>query len=282
MEEIKELLLSRILESCSTQAAQWLKEEKAKIENGKNVQALLSSFTAVPRILKEYPLNLNDEELRKARELRPGWNPENINIQQAARILLLLSFPSTDPEKYTGTVGKLLAGADLNEQIAVYAGLPLYPHQEMFLPLALEGTRSNVTSVFDTIALDNPYPNEYFPQEAYNRLVLKAAFMERPFLKIAGIPERANSDMANLLLDLISERWAAGREVNPMLWKLIIPGLNRSLYIEFKDKAEKQDSLARSAVALAFQEASISLEQNPYVNISWELIQQKWEIKEQL
>lgn len=282
MEEIKEQLSNWIFKSCSPQAVQWLKKEKSKIEKGGNAQILLSSFTAVSRIFRDDPIELNDKERKQAQELRPGWNPQYLNLQQAARILLILSFPSTDPEKYTRTVNKLLVGADLNEQIAIYAGLPLYPHPKRFLPLALAGTRSNATSVFDTIALHNPYPREYFPQEAYNRLVLKAAFMERPFWKIAGIPERANSALANLLLDLISERWAAGREVNPMLWKLIVPGLNQSTYLEFKDKAEKQDSIARSAVALAFQEAAIPLEQNPNANISWEIIQQKWETKKQL
>ena len=275
-QKIKEELLRWISQSCPSDATEWLKKSKYLVENAQSIQPLLSSFTMAFRIMGKTPLNLEEEQQKRAKELKSNWTPANLTIEQASRILLLLSYPSEGAEEYVKVVKKLLVRADMNEQIAIYAALPLYPHPEEFLNVALEGTRSNITAVFDTITLDNPYPYEYFPDEEFNRLVLKAAFMERPFMRIVGVEERSNPALANLLLDLISERWAAGRKINPMLWKLIIPALEQNAHEKILKKAEKQDKLSILAVELALQESS--MEKNTgAASLKWADIEQEWE-----
>ncbi len=67
--------------------------------------------------------------------------------------------------------------------------------------------------VFEAIACHNPYPSDYFDQAAWNQMVVKAVFVGTSIKNIAGIAERANPDLRQMLRDLISERQAAGRAV---------------------------------------------------------------------
>ncbi|MEG9327244.1 EboA domain-containing protein [Salinimicrobium catena] len=278
MTQPQDLLLKWISQACSTEEVKWLEEKIQKLKTDRNERDLIIAFSQVPRKIKRTQLNLGKEEIQQAQAARKNWHPENLNSEQAARILLLLSFSEAKPEEFAGSVKKLLNTADLNEQIAIFSGLPLYPHPEKFLQMAYDGTRNNATSVFDSITLENPYPTENFSEEAYNRLVLKAAFMERPFWKIVGIPERANRQLAELLLDLVSERWSAGREINPLLWRLITPALTEERYREFKERAEKKENLDQEAVALAYQENKYNSTPDGQ---KWEQIEKKWETQNQ-
>lgn len=278
MKQPQKLLLEWISEVCSTEEVEWLEETDNKLKSQGSERDLILAFSRVPRKINRIDLRIGPEEIHRAQAIKKNWHPENLDSEQAARILLLLSFASEEPKEFSGTVEKLLETADLNEQIAIYAALPLFHYPEKFLQIAYAGTRSNATSVFDTIALDNPYPYENFSEEAYNRLVLKAAFMERPFWKIVGIPDRANPVLAELLLDLVSERWSAGREVNPLIWRLITPALTEDRFREFQARAKQQDALNKEAVALAYeQKRNLSAPDSR----NWERIKKKWEIQTQ-
>lgn len=273
MKQPQKLLLEWISKVCSTEEVNWLEEEEKKLKSQGSERDLILAFSRVPRKINRFDLKPDPEKIRDAQASKENWHPENLNSEQAARILLLLSFASRKPEEFSGTVEKMLETADLNEQIAIYSALPLFPHPEKFLQIAYNGTRSNATSVFDTIALDNPYPYEHFSEEAYNRLVLKAAFMERPFWKIVGIPERANPVLAALLLDLVSERWSAGREVNPVIWRLITPALNEDRFRAFQSRAKHKSAIDEEAVELAYEQKNASTPDSR----KWEELKEKWE-----
>jgi hypothetical protein len=274
MKQAQKLLLDWIAEVCSPEEVKWLEEEEKKLRSQGNERDLVLAFSKVPRKITRKDLNIGPEETFKAQTLKKNWHPENLDSEQASRILLLLSFASERPEELSGTVENLLETADLNEQLAIYSALPLFPYPEKFLQIAYDGTRSNATSVFDTIALDNPYPYEHFSEEAYNRLVLKAAFMERPFWKIVGIPERTNPVLAELLLDLVSERWSAGREVNPFVWRLITPALTEDRFREFKTRAKQMGAVNEEAVALSYEQHQNSSTPD---SRKWEDLHKKWE-----
>ncbi len=274
MKQPQKLLLDWIAEVCSSEEVKWLEEEEKKFRSQGNERDLVLAFSKVPRKITRKDLNIGPEETFKAQTLKKNWHPENLDSEQAARILLLLSFASEKPEEFSGPVEKLLETADLNEQITIYSALPLFPNPERFLQIAYSGTRSNATSVFDTITLENPYPYEHFSEEAYNRLVLKAAFMERPFWKIVGIPERANPVLAELLLDLVSERWSAGREFNPLVWRLITPALTENRFREFKTRAKQMDPINEEAVVLAYEQHKNSSTPD---SRKWEELLEKWE-----
>jgi hypothetical protein len=75
--------------------------------------------------------------------------------------------------------------------------------------------------VFDAIAFGNPYPTTYFTELAWNQLVLKCIFNDKPIHLIEGIDKRSNQALANTLADFAHERWAAGRRVPSQVWRLI-------------------------------------------------------------
>ena len=54
-------------------------------------------------------------------------------------------------------------------------------------------------------------------------MILKAIFIERPLYKIYGLDKRMNKPLAEMLVAYVNERWAAGRDVTPELWRLVVP-----------------------------------------------------------
>jgi hypothetical protein len=70
-----------------------------------------------------------------------------------------------------------------------------------------------VQTVFEAIACDNPFPASYFPELAFNQLVMKAFFTEAPVRSIWGLKERLNPELRRMALDYAAERKAAGRAV---------------------------------------------------------------------
>ncbi|MEM7595571.1 MAG: EboA domain-containing protein [Cyanobacteria bacterium P01_A01_bin.83] len=202
---------------------QWLKQQSSVINNTGVERTFFTSYSAVNRYLGRGKLNLSASELQLAAELIPGWNPLNWTLEQAGRSLILLSLSSLDPVKYIATLDKLIAAADVSEAIAFYQSLCLLPHPEKLQLRAAEGVRTNMTSVFNAIALDNPYPTQYLNELAWNQMVLKALFVNSPLDKIYGLESRNNQKLSQMLIDYACERLAASRTVSPELWELVMP-----------------------------------------------------------
>ncbi len=118
---------------------------------------------------------------------------------------------------------KIFATADLQEAIALYQSLPLLPYPEKFKLRAAEGVRTNMTAVFQAVALHNPYPAQYLDDLAWNQMILKAFFVGTPLDSVYGLKSRNNPQLAQMLLDYARERLAAQRSVSPQLWDLVAP-----------------------------------------------------------
>ena len=144
-------------------------------------------------------------------------------MDQVGRTLLILSFTYEDQDRYVATLDKIFAAADVGEAIALYQSLPLLPYPERFRLRAAEGIRSNITSVFNAVALYNPYPATYLDDLAWNQMVLKALFIGSPLEPIYGLEKRNNHQLSQMLIDYARERLAAKRPVNPELWLLVAP-----------------------------------------------------------
>lgn len=138
---------------------------------------------------------------------------------QFARKALLLTLAEQPQETYLATLEKLIGSADIREAIVLFSTFPELPHPDDLLVHAREATRSNVVDIFDAIALDNTYPRDHFPEEAWNQLVLKSLFIGRPLHRMTGLEERANPTLAAQISNLAHERWSAGRQLNPEAWR---------------------------------------------------------------
>jgi hypothetical protein len=107
--------------------------------------------------------------------------------------------------------------------------------------------------VFDAIALENTFPITYFSEDAWNHMVLKAIFMERPIYRIFGIDERRNTKLAGILHDFVQERWAAGRTVTPELWRMMVGFINDDIFEDLKKVIVSKSEIDKIAALKVLQ-----------------------------
>ncbi|GMQ25535.1 hypothetical protein Aoki45_22170 [Algoriphagus sp. oki45] len=261
----------------------WLSFQTEKIKSEASPTKFFLAFSQASRFFKKDGLNLSETEKKTPGSLVSGFDPNHWDVLQTARTYLLLKF-GPGKEAWLKAVNQLFETGDLHEQQALYSALPLMPYPEEMLSRAIEGCRTNMTLVFDAIALTNPYPKERFPEANWNQMVLKSIFMQRPIYRILGLDERRNQALAEIASDFAHERWAAGRPVMPELWRLVVPFLNDKLLEDLKKVVFSEDQLESEAGVLAayqsdFAPAKDLLKSFPetvsaieYGEISWEKI----------
>lgn len=233
----------------------WLRERRSELRNGGPEWKLFTSFSAVPRFLGKADLELSGDDLSRANEARFGWDPSGWSVDQAGRTLLILSHDASDPDRFVATLDKVFSSADVGESVALYQSLPVLPVPRRFTARASEGIRSNITSVFEAVALNNPYPAEYLDDDAWNQIVLKAVFVGSPLSRIRGLDERANPELARMLIDFARERRAAGRPVTPELWRPVGPFVDDGWAEDVGTALKSAQPVEREAAALALMSA---------------------------
>ncbi|WP_157871806.1 EboA family metabolite traffic protein [Gloeothece verrucosa] len=225
-----------------TKALTWLEEKRQQIAQGSSAKVFFLAFSAVPRHTGKEDLKLTLDDWQTIEVMRSGWCPYNWSIDQAARTLLALSVPEDNAQEYVQTLEKVFTAADVSELVALYQALPLLPYPEQYRLRAAEGIRSNMTAVFNAVALCNPYPAEYFDDIAWNQMVLKALFIGSPLNLIQGLEKRSNPQLSQMLIDYAKERWAANRSVPSEIWAVIKPYGNASIIAELERMLAYSDS----------------------------------------
>lgn len=277
---IKDFLLSLLDRQLSPQGNTWLQKQLA---NMKSEKEFYLAFSMAPRFTGKGTLALSPADLQQAQELRPGFQPRGWTVDQAARTVLVLALPHDSPAAYVDILNKVFSTADLQELAALYAALPLLPYPEAHVKRAAEGVRTTMTQVFDAIALDNPYPHDYLPEEAWNQLVVKSVFNVRPLFRIYGLEARRNKALAQMLLDYAHERWAAGRTLTPELWRMTGPFLETGQLADIQRLFSSPETLQHEAAALALAESQLPeakalLRQHPELEESIRKGQLNWQI----
>lgn len=220
---ITDLIYSWLERNVDRAGLNWLDEKRSQIAQGASVKVFFTAFSATPRYTGKKSLQLTPSDLQAAANARKGWFPIDWSVDRAARILLVLSLPQDDESKYLQTLEQVFTAADIRELVALYQALPLLSYPERLKARAAEGVRSNMTDVFNAVALQNPYPAEYFNNLAWNQMILKALFIGSPLHLIQGLDRRANPELAKMLVDYARERKAANRSISPELWELVKP-----------------------------------------------------------
>ena len=231
-------------------AAQWVKSSAQWLRDGGGDKDLYMSVSLVPRKIGKADLGLSAAELGQATAARPGWDPREWSLDQAARIYLMLAAGS-DGATFSRQLDQLCATADVGELVAFYRGLPLYPDQPRHVLRAAEGVRTNMKAVFQAVAHRNPYPSEQLAEPAWNQMVLKALFIGALLDPIVGLDRRANPALARMLCDYAHERWAAGRPISPELWRCVGPHARGDMLADLRRVLEKGTDPERAAAALA-------------------------------
>lgn len=243
--------LSKIIEvRAEEKSIAWLRQKTEQIEGASSNSNFFLAFSQASRFFKKENLGLSLEEKKEANTLIAGFEPGFWDLLQTARTYLLLHFPQ-EKERWFAAINQLFETGDMYEQQALYAALPLIPFPEDLLPRAIDGCRTNMTLIFDAIALNNPFPAKYFPEANWNQLVLKSIFMQRPLYRIQKLDDRRNLALADIASDFAHERWAAGREVMPELWRLVAPFVNEKFVADLKKVLASKEQLEVEAGLLA-------------------------------
>lgn len=148
----------------------------------------------------------------------PGFNKSTWSKQELARVFLMIHL---NKHSNKSLLLNCFETAEIKEQIALYKGLYLLENASDFSHQVTEGIRTNVITIFNAIAYGNPYIKTYLNQDAWNQLILKCFFMDSGINNIQYLDEGKNKKLADMLQDYVKERWAAGREVSPQIWRMI-------------------------------------------------------------
>ena len=250
----EDLLYRWVSRQVDIETINWLDQKRQQISKNSTTFVFFTAFSAVPRYIEKQEIQPTLKELESASNICENWFPAHWTIDQAARTLLVLSLPSDDVDKYLQTLDQVFAAGDVRELVALYQALPLLPVAEKMDNRAAEGIRSNMTAVFNAVALENPYPAKFLDNLAWNQMVLKALFVGSPLHLIQGLDKRANPELARMLVDYAHERWAAGRNVSPELWRCVGKFANREMLADLErvltDSHVKTDSNGKGSYAL--------------------------------
>jgi hypothetical protein len=280
--------LTQLIQENNLKAAQWLNQKTEKFAQEFNEKDFFLAFVGAPRFTGKTQWQLTDNQILEAERLRKGFRPQNWAIDQTSRVVLLLALPTQDENSYLKILDKLFETAEVSELVALYASLPLLPLPHLHINRASEGIRTNIAPVFEAVALNNPYPMEYFSETAWNQLFLKAIFTGKKIWQIEGVAERANADLARICSDYAHERWAAGRLITPELWMPVGKFVNELIINDLIKLFQSDNHLYQLAATLVCQESEHPeakkllvgkenlLTQIKNEGINWEKISQKW------
>lgn len=230
----------------------WLKKKLELLQSNFKERSFYLAFSACSRFIRKGPIPFRPVEQQEIAANYPNFGATSWSREEIARILFMLALPT---DRNQAILDKLFETADYGETMALYKGLYFLDNASDFVARAREGLRTNMTGVFDALALNNPFPYKYLPKEAWNHMVLKATFMGRPLYKIYKIEERKSKELALIFLDYAHERWSAHRKVSPELWRFISGYADEQFFPDIKRIILGEDQLEAYAATRALIES---------------------------
>lgn len=281
IDPLKIFLKNIIRNNVTPEAWKWLENVAQSVKDKGNITEFNIAFVAMPRKTGKAVTRLSRQEEGELKSLRAGLYITGWTSDRLSRVFLLIHLDPLDKEKYLKVIENLFLNAEMSEQVALYSALPLLAYPESWKKRCAEGIRSNIGQVLESVICQNPYPAEQLDEKAWNQLVLKAIFTEKPVLKITGLHKRMNQNLADSLSDYAHERWAAHRDVNPLLWICVSPFINKDIFPDIQRVFSSENTREREAAALACYESTYApakqlLEQNPELKSSIEKGEVTW------
>lgn len=244
--------ISAIIKQNATPGAYaWLEEKAMLIREEKGSAQLNIAFAAVPGKTGRQIIKVTGEERKLIEEVHGGFSIDDWTIDRLGRLWLIMHVNNAEKEAYCYKIENLFKAAEMNELAALYSSLFFLAYPGEWKKQCAEGIRSNIGIVLEAIMYNNPYPFKYLDDLAWNQLVLKAFFTEKNINRIAGLDERANRELALILIDYANERWAAHRTVNPQLWRLVAKFIDETNFKSIEKAFRSNDVKEKQAAALA-------------------------------
>ncbi|HRP55954.1 EboA domain-containing protein [Agriterribacter sp.] len=251
-EALKILLSAVVRQNVNPEMWTWLNDKAAPTHNPHQFNV---AFVSVPRRTGKPLIHVTPDQEESLRKEGAGLSVSSWSVDRLCRVWLLANADSADKAQYFQTIENLFLTAEVNELVALYSALPFLAYPQMWSKRCAEGIRSNIGNVLEAIMCNNPYPAAYLNEQAWNQLVLKAFFTEKPVEQIIGLDTRANAALAKTLSDYAHERWAAHRTVNPQIWRCTGKFIDKDIFPDMERLAQSENISDREAAALACSES---------------------------
>ncbi len=248
--ELKKVITGILKRNATPEIFNWLEENADVIQEEKGNTQLNLAFAAIPRKTGRQLIRITEDERKIIEGVHKGFSIDDWTIDRLARLWLLIQTDSSEKNGYCHKIETLFKGAEMNELAALYSSLFFLAYPEEWQGRCAEGIRSNIGIVLEAIMYNNPYPFNYLSDLAWNQLVMKAFFTDKNVNRIIGLDERANTELALILIDYANERWAAHRKVNPQLWRLVANFINESNFKNIEKAFKSSDTKEKEAAAL--------------------------------
>ena len=232
--------------------SQWLSNICSNIDNKFEYGKFILNFNFINRKIKKRIVE-GSQEKKALLEIckKEGWLPL-MDTHFVARLIYLNAMKSSGKEIFLKNIKRMLLTLEHGEAVHFYRMLPHLPYSEELTIEAEEILRTNSADIFAAFSQYNPWPKRHLCQSAWNRMVLKAVFMELELDKVVGLHEKNNIDLYDSLIQYSKERKAASRKIPIDIWQLIFPFLKEEhcdfLVEYFKNRPQAEQVLIVNAL----------------------------------
>lgn len=216
-----EQLRAVIAAQATPDALHWLDEARLSLKSAEAIERL-AVHSAVAR------RRMGTVRLQSAGAIALGPGVPSLEIRgweigDAARVVLALELCLAQPENSAVIASGQFRVGDESERAALVGALSLFPEPRRLKPVALEAGRINSLRLFSALALDNPYPCQFYEEHEFNQLVLKALFAGLGIERLVGLRERSNPELSRMCESYVRERLDADRSVPVDIWLALAP-----------------------------------------------------------
>lgn len=212
---------------CSGEAWEWLERVLFGLKPPLDPKVFGTAYSCTRRRLGNDVVTIAIDEQAAVQQaglpVLTGWTLDLVG----RAVLLLRATECLAPEEHAAFIDDVYRTGDDHERQSLLRTLSLLPAPERFVGTAADACRSNLQTVFEAIACENPYPAHYFPDIHFNQMVLKALFTKVPLRRIVGLDERITPELTRMVDDYARERRNAGRPVPDDLALISERGLGR-------------------------------------------------------
>ena len=216
--EIQKQFINLVQSKLSESENRWLGQKTAVLSDLASIKKFPIFFSLAARFISNEIPAWDKVELQQMENMYPGFDNSSWTKQDLVRVVLMIQL---DINHNKQILESFFESAEMLELVSFFKGLYLLENASEFTKSVEEGIRTNMVNVFDSFTAGNPYAITYLEEWAWNQLILKAFFMDRPLYTIHNLDQRKNANLAYILQDFVRERWAAGRTVSPEIWRMI-------------------------------------------------------------
>lgn len=237
--EYSSIILEEILRLANPTESAWIVSKSKG-----NAKELALAFVMTPKFVSK-------TQVKNSKSVIAGWSWQDYTLEKLVRIYFICLISEIEG---SDQLNLLFDTAEINEAVALHSALAALKKPTHFLLRATDAVRSNMGSVFESIAFENPYPSLYFSELAWNQMVLKCIFNDKTIHRIYGLEARTNQALADTLSDFAHERWAAGRSVPSQVWRMVPKFMNENLEGDIKKLVQSDNPRDILAAKLVMQE----------------------------